>query len=246
METRTFWSRVGHWFRPVPARENADVGLSTTDGDGLLKSVTKPLNGNGSRGLFHWPGGNRSASLRRLERGYDGLGEVTDSIRRHLEAQDHRSRQMADTLAQLARTVAELPGLANAQREQLGTLVEQHESSNARLARWESTVEKIPELAEAQRAALQTVGTQFEAARQTHERMVQSTNEFTGAVRSMERSYGRSTEVLKEMHQSAVVRDGRLADLLAEHNRGMTRLWVGAIVLAASLGAATAALLMVR
>ena len=245
MERRTFWTRVGNWFRPVPAHATSDGTLPETGSDGLRKPVTTRSNGNGSRGLFARSVRERGGFWRREGSGLAVSAELLESVARHLEVQDGRSKQVADSVSQLARTVAELPGLARAQQERLASVAQRVESAAAVLKGWSPAIEKLPGLADAQREALCAVSRQVEAGRETHERMVHSTDAFTGAVRSLERAYVDSVGVMQNIQQSAAERESRLA-VMAERDRRLTRVMIGTCALAALSGAVMVSLAMIR
>ena len=154
MEARTIWTRVGHWFRPM-MRGTLTDHLPRTDGDGLLEPVPNPNDGNGSKGLFPLSRRGNKQALLQLEQGYRKLTGLVDSIHRHLEARDERSRRVADALAQMARTVAQLPPAAQGQRDQLASVAEQLEASRSTNAR---VAESVADFSKAVGALEQTYG----------------------------------------------------------------------------------------
>ena len=245
MEARTIWTRVGHWFRPM-MRGTLTDHLPRTDGDGLLEPVPNPNDGNGSKGLFPLSRRGNKQALLQLEQGYRKLTGLVDSIHRHLEARDERSRRVADALAQMARTVAQLPPAAQGQRDQLASVAEQLECSNRRLAGWDSTLKRVPELIEAQRETLSAVGEQFEASRSTNARVAESVADFSKAVGALEQTYGASVDTLKDLQRSLDNREERMTDMLAAQNRRFSRLLIGAVALAAALWIAALIVPVVR
>jgi len=239
MERPTFWSRVEHWFKPGNSQSLLDPPLPQTGADGLLKNEYSPVAGNGaSRSrVFRRP--SQGQAINRLEDGYGKISTVVDSIHKHLEIQDERSRQVADSLSQLARTVAELPDAARSQHQELANLAQHFEVSNARLARWETTVSEIPKLANAQQETLRSLTEQIESNRKTHEQIAVSLEGFAQAANTLGSAFQTSVETLAEVQRSTANRDDRLTELLEEQNRKFTKLFVGAIVLAGTLGVTT-------
>lgn len=246
MEKQRFWSRVGHWFKPGTTGGAPEGQPGQTGGDGFVNPATDPIVHDGSRGLLHLRRSGQGQALHRLQDGYVKLTGLVDSIHNHLQTQDDRTRQMADALSQLAQTVGQLPEAAQAQHKQLAVVAEQLESSNARLARWESTISQIPSLGEAQRETLQALGEQIGLTRQTHEHIARSMDGFGEAFNSLGQAFGASVETLKDLQVSAASREDSLTTLLAEHNRRFTRLFVGAIVLAAVVGVSTVVMLILK
>lgn len=237
---------MGHWFKPGSTRGTLDDQLPQPGSDGLLKPVSGGKDGHGSRGLFHLGRRNQVQAVHRLEDGYVKLTGLVDSIHKHLETQDERTRQIADALSQLAQTLGPFPEAAQAQQAQLAAMADQLESSNARFARWDATVSQIPNLADAQRETLRVFGEQVEITRLTHEQVVQSMEGFGNAVNSLGQAFSASVETLKGLQQSVTSRDDRLGTLLAEQNQKLNRLFVVALVVAAFLGVATVVMPFIR
>ncbi len=239
MERQTFWSRVEHWFKSGNSRSLIDTPLPQTGADGLLKNEYAPVEKNGATRLRAFRRPSQGQAINRLEDGYGKLSNVVDSIHKHLEIQDERSRQVADSLSQLARTVAELPDAAKSQHKELANLAQHFEASNARLSRWETTVSQIPKLADAQRDTLRSLTEQIESNRKTHEQIAVSLEGFAQAANTLGNAFQTSVETLAEVQRSTAKRDDRLTELLEEQNRKFTKLFVGAIVLAGTLGVST-------
>ncbi len=232
MEARTFWTRVGDWFRPM-TRGTLTDHLSRTDRDGLTKRSPDTNGGNGSSRFMPLSRRPHKEQVQQLEQGYQKLTGLVDSIHRHLEAQDERSRQVTEALSQVASTVARLPAAAEGQREQLAAVAEQLEHTNRRLAGCENALAPVPKLVDAQREALDSLTGQFEASSRTNARVAESVAGFSDAVGSVQRAYGTSVETLKELQRSLGDREERMTDLLVAQNRRFGRLLLGAAGLAA-------------
>lgn len=194
--------------------------------------------------LTRWQ--DKSHSLQRLEENYERLGGLIESIQKHLQTQDDRTRKIADALSSLAAPVAKLPESLRRQEEQLAAIAEQLECANERSARFEATLAELPKVADAQRQTLLAVRDEIESAKKTQDRLADSMSGFRDAVAGLTQSSTASLDTLKGLQSTAGERDERLVVLLTEHNRKFSRLFTVAIVLAAVLAAATVASLFIR
>ena len=214
--------------------------------DGLLRSREKRAGTNGSSGLLGFRRKPQLDSMIRLEDGYSRLIFLVECIRKHMDVQDERSRQIADALSSLAKTVSRLPDTSSAQEKKLAVIAEHLETAGGRLARWESTVAQFPNLADAQRETLAAVGEQLALARQSQEHVAKSLEGFGSAVGSFGDSVSRSANSMQEIQASTVQRDEQLTTLLADYNRRFARVFVAAMVMAGVMVAAVSVLLVIR
>lgn len=235
MEHAGFWSRVGQWFRSSGRGEGGAGGLPGLAPDGLLEGEATDAPGGDRRTVLSFSKRRqREEALAQLNEAYQQVAGLIESILTHLQAQDHRSAQVADALTQLAETTDRISEAAAAQSEQLGAIATQLETSNDRVRRWEQTLFELPKLAEGQREALGAIRQELQSSQEADRRMVETLEGFREAVTSWGRSSAASTEVLKELKEAASRRDEDLNTLIAAQSRRFTWLFVVTLVLAAA------------
>ncbi|NOS99295.1 MAG: hypothetical protein HOP29_01555 [Phycisphaerales bacterium] len=241
-----FWTRMGHWFKPGDSGDRLNDHDFDTDGDGLIKPVSDQHGGNGSTGgaLLRRPA--QMTSLQRLEEGYHKLSGLVDSIHRHLEVRDERTRQVADSLIQLSATVGRMTEVARVQQEQLASIARLLETSDGRQARWEQAIAQIPNLVDAQRDNLQSVSAHLGAVQSTHERVAASLTGFGESVGVMRQTLVQSADVMARAQCEAAVREERMTGLFARQGRWFTGVIAAVAVLAAAVIVLNLVVLFVR
>lgn len=228
-----FWARMGDWFRPGDVRERSQDHALVTDDDGLDGTASEHHGGNGSSGgrLLRRPAS--ASSLQRLEEGYHKLSGLVDSIHRHLEVRDERTRQVSESLTQLSAVVGRMTEVGRQQQEQLAAIARLLEASDGRQARWERAIAQIPNLVDAQREGLQSLSAHLEAVQSTHDRVVASLDGFGGTVGMMGESLAKSVDMIARAQGEAASREQRLTGLFARQGRWFT--WVVAAIAAVTV-----------
>ena len=249
MAERKFWSQMRQWFRTGEHTEAAAKVVPELDVDGVLKSAD-PQGGHGdgrhATTIRPWfRRGVRAQSISRLEDRYDQLSGLINSIHKHLETQETRSRETAQALSELAASVSRLPESAQSQTRQLEAIATHLEAANARSDRWELVLGRFAEHAESQSEALRDLGEQINATRGTHERIADSLVGFGDAMGNMSKVSSASAQALRDLQTSAASRQEQFAAVLNEQGRRFGQLFAIGIVLAAVI-AASAALLVFK
>jgi chromosome segregation ATPase len=237
MEHASIWTRMGQWFK---AAGRGGQKLPKVSSDGLLDDDEAFLGGdNGEAGDTAVAAPltrrrQREQALEKLQQGYEQVIGLVDSIHTHLQAQDERTRQIAEALTRLANTTGRIPDAAEAQSQQLATIASQLEASNDRARRWEKTLFDLPKLAEAQRETLSGIGQELQSARQSDDRMAGTLDGLRDAVHSLGESSAASTRRLESLQEAASQRDESLHHLMKEQNKRFIWLFVVTLILAAA------------
>ena len=223
MPASNLFSRMGGWFKPGGSTKISAADPAQLDEDGLLKPGQDASNRGGvSTLLSRWQ--ERSQSLERLEDGYQKLTDLVDGIQTHLQNQDERSRTIANGLNSMAEHVARLPDVFQQQNSQIAAIVEQLECAGARSGRIEATLGELPKVVDSQRESLLAVRDQIESSTRTQQSLVDSMGELAGAISALNQSSTDSVQTIKSVQVSAEASQVRLADLVSEHSRKLTKL----------------------
>lgn len=229
------WSRMGKWIRHAGRPGDGEFLPGVVDSDGLLKpqlttdSETESAGGSTNPLLARR---RREQAVERLEHGFQEVVGMVDAIRGHLDSQEGRAREIADSLGRLAETMARMPETAAATGETLAAIADQIQAANDRSERWEDTLGRLPELADAQRETLESLSRQMSGSRQHEERLAATMDGFRQAVESLDSSSSASAEMLKGLRLEATVRDVELGELVRDQARRLTLLFASTLALA--------------
>ena len=234
MSEQKFWSRIIQWFKSPTRAATAEPSVV----DVYERDVADPVEAEPEvdhmnetvESLMTLKQGQTQVATR-IDDGFGQLSNLVSAVHKHLKSQDEQSTQIAGAVSQLAETVSRLPDAVSGQSEHLLAITEQLESVNAHAARWDDTISQIPSLADAQRQTLQAICERIDTSQETQAHVMKSMDGFREAVGSLSETSTASNESIKEMQDSAQVRDERLIGLIAEQNRRFTRLFVVTIVL---------------
>ncbi|MCH7702182.1 MAG: hypothetical protein IID37_10885, partial [Planctomycetes bacterium] len=175
----------------------------------------------------------REQAVERLEQGFQQVVGMVDAIRAHLDTQEGRTREIADSLGRLAETMVRMPETAAATSDSLAAIADQIQAANDRSDRWEDTLGRLPELADAQRETLENLSRQMSGSREHEERLAGTMDGFRRAVESLDSSSSASAEMLKGLRIEATARDVQLGELVRDQARRLTLLFASTLVLAA-------------
>lgn len=230
------WSRMGKWIKSAGRPGESEFMPGAIDSDGLLKpQLSADADPDAAAGSTNplVTRKRREQAVDRLEQGFQEVVGMVDAIRAHLDSQEGRTREIADSLSRLAETMARVPETAAATGESLAAIADQIHAANDRAERWEDTLGRLPELADAQRETLESLSRQMSGSREHEERLAATMDGFRQAVTSLDSSSSASAEMLKGLRTEATARDVQLGDLMREQARRLTLLLGAALVLAA-------------
>jgi len=230
------WSRMGKWIRHAGRPGDRDFMPGAIDADGLPRpQLTSDSEGDALAGPTNplLARRRREQAVERLEQGFQEVVGMVDSIRAHLDTQEGRTREIADSLGRLAEALATVPETAAATGESLAAIADQIHAANDRSDRWEDTLGRLPELADAQRETLENLSRQMSGSREHEERLAGTMDGFRRAVESLDSSSSASAEMLKGLRIEATAHDVQLGELVRDQARRLTLLFASTLVLAA-------------
>lgn len=249
MEKATFWSRVGHWFRPggrglSPDELHGGGGLGEGDGPTLSTGVADVLPPTGSTGSRFRLARSTSA-VERLEEEYGRIVRLVESVQIHLERQGERAEVMARSLSSVADSLTSLPETSRSNTEALAEINERLETDGATLRRLDDNLSQLPRLADAQRESMVSIGRHLETSKQTNDKLVATLDGFQQAVTMVGEATSATAQALRDIRTDATAKENRVAAALREQTRRMTFFAVAAVSLA-SVAAVVAVIALVR
>ncbi len=242
MQRATFWSRMGHWFRP-------STKLTTEEGDPMAGDgpivsgelvMTEP---SGAASKFRL---NRSAAvLERLEEDHARVVRLIEAVQTHLQQQGERGESVAQSLARLAESLEHLPEASKTQLEALVAIGQRLEADGASFRRVEENLTQLPRIADAQRETMVSIGRQLDLSRQTSDKVGVTLDGFQQAVTLLGEATSASARALQDMRGESASREQRVASILEEQTRRLTMFAIAAVSLAA-LAAVVAVVALVK
>jgi len=167
---------------------------------------------------------------------------LIESLQNYMHAQDTRTAEISQSLAQLAASLTQVPELSKRQADTLATIASQLQMAGERTRRIE---EVLPKLAHAHHEVLSSLGSKLDATRAIDERMVGALDIFRDAVATLGHTSEANTTTLKTMEASAASRDEHLVGLMGQQNRRFVMLFAVTALLAAG-AIATCVVALVR
>ncbi len=225
MQRATFWSRMGHWFRPTGRSTDGLDGLGSDGGTGRGELVmTEPP---GAAPKFRLA---RSAlTIERFEEEHARVVNLVESVQTHLQQQGERSELIARSLSRLAESLEHLPEASKTQLDALVAIGQRLEADGASFRRVEENLSQLPRIADAQRETMVSIGRQLDLSRQTNEKVGTTLDGFQQAVTVLGDTTSASTKALQEMRWDAAHREERVATILEEQTRRLTIFAVAAV-----------------
>jgi archaellum component FlaC len=226
VETTSFWSRVGHWFRRSPAAEFGDrpdrdpVTMDAVSSTGLSTDLQGGPGSGGDGNRLRATRGN--ASLLRLEEEYARVVNLVENIQRHLATQSEHSEKMARALERLADNLAHVPETAHKQLDALVQISAATGADAASSRRIEENLSHLPQIADAQRETMVSIDRHLDASTQTNSRVVTTLEGVDHSVNKLGESTDASTRAVEKMRWDSAARDELIATLLQEQTRRLT------------------------
>ncbi len=229
METQTFISRIGKWFKKDAASGgNGDLPL---EGEVHGHAGTGGGTGLESRSTFLRPWAKRDAAIQNLQHGFDTLTDLMGSIRDNLEKQNARQDQLVQTLAQLPLTLEMLPESSRVQSETLKAIHRQIEHQNGQQQKLADILGRISDADAQHRSTLDALGERVESLNAQDARMADHLNGVGSAMQSVSKTSEQSAQVLSQMRDNLNSRDGELERILHRQGNRFTTMLAVAIFL---------------
>lgn len=234
-EQQTLLNRIGGWFRKNSTDSADDPSYHDGNGNG---EVLDGGNGLEPRNTFLRPWAKRDQAIDNLQRGIGALSDLLASIRDNMEKQSIRQDELLQHLAHLPEALKALPESGKAHGETLRAIHQQIEQQNAQQSQLGKILERIS-------SADATQGKTLDALHQTvssmgeHDAAITRNLQTLGsALASVTQNSQASAQVLEQLRDNTVQRDGELERVIRRQNTRFTTLLTVAIVLSvASLSA---------
>lgn len=222
METQKFWSRIGHWFKKsdspssMAGFDGQSVALGETAGRVAEVeadiAVTATADPPKAPSLFRRS--RTHQDLERLEAQYTRVGNLMDSIERHMESQADRSERIACSLDRLAQNLTGVPEAFRHQLEVLSSIRETVTTEQDRASRIEESLSQWPRVADAQRETMVSISRQLDESRESNTRMASTVEECSGTFARVGETAAASTKAIERFAGDAAANTERVARLL--------------------------------
>jgi len=216
----TFWQRVGSLLRGGSTRVNSGDGHGNgppaMPGDPSVPDVLDDPPRPPSA-LMRWGRrGNHSDALRAE---YHRVAALLDSLEDHFRNQDERTRQLADSVTQVAANLASLADSQRSQGDWIRSIAAQTEAAGQTTRGVAETLRQVPPLLDAQLRASQSMATRLEASSRFESELTTSLQSFGQAVDSLRTSSATQVETLQRLHASEREQRAALTSLVREQGR---------------------------
>ncbi len=197
--------------------------------------------------LSFLPGARRDAAISQLQRGFDELVELIQTLRSHMNQQSQRADRMLDIMERLPMALEALPETNRNQArlvEALHTYLEQHGKQTYRL---HEAVGSLARATEQQSGVLNLMQAQVQDSRELDQQRFASINAVNESLHHLGANSEMSIETLRRICESSQQNDSRMEHLIERQARHMNVLTaVFSIVVLIALGAAVYALWLIN
>ena len=244
----SLWQRVGGWLR----RSQGPIGVTKVvhvDAEGMLVETEQNSQINENTELItEHP---RAAELTSLEKGFNRLVQVLESINHNVEIQRNQGAELKEQMDTMGKWLKSLPeaGLSQAA---LKELTEEFQKNTLRNQQLMETVGVLPQLTREQVEKLAEITRQLETATQNDERLTDSFQSFDSTVKSVllsskqqSTSLDAMTDSLGNMTETLQKNEQRLQEILNQQNRRLILMFgIFAIISLALVGAIVTLILL--
>ncbi len=233
-----FSDRVGGFFRrfkrergdsAVGVHLNGDDGQNDYsdgfDGDDAATAVLDEPghngNGNGNGHGLAKPNGSRDSTLSKLERGYDEVVDLMQSVRSHLSEQSERSERLVSILEGLPEALRGLPESSRRQAQMLESIQTHLDRQAISGEKLTDAISGLSKSTEAQDQAMSAMQQQLAAQHETDQLMLGSFSQINGTLSQVGESNQASADMLRQLAEHAERSDRQMRDLFSRGQKQM-------------------------
>jgi chromosome segregation ATPase len=214
MNQRTFWQRVGDFFRPETTLNRI------ANGDRLTSFSTDlgPLGPADDRPSGSW-WSRRSGRAAHSREALTRMSELLDSLDTHFRKQDERAEQLGTAVNRLAETLGALADAQRDQGEQVRTIAEHANTSSRHQAALSESLSRVPASLHAQTEAVRAMVRQMEIAQDADTHMFESMRKLGEAVSNLNQSANSQVETLRRINAAEREQKASLIALVRDQGR---------------------------
>lgn len=231
MAMKDIFSRTGGWLRTHNPLKGSDYEPEI-DNEGLISEESaqaepaeekQPEQGDQVLVKTVQPA-EKSASLEKLQEGFNKLIEQLQGINEHLNSQVVQTQDLMGRIDQLPELLEKFPAVVENQKQLTEQLLAQLEAAAAKNDQFIETVEKIPAETAKQTDALADIDHQLAAAADIDVQMAESFNKFHETLGKLNQSTIGQTDGIMQMSKTFAASDRYLKYVLSRQHKRF--LWV--------------------
>ena len=239
MGLKDFWSRTTGWLQ-THKLSRADDLTPQIDDEGLISQDTEPTRQAADESpqaetqsseviVKAVPPADKSASLEKLQAGFDKLIGQLRGINEHLDCQVAQHEDLMGRVEKLPELLENFPAAVENQKRLIEQMLEQLESADAKNQQFIDAVEKIPAETAKQTDALTDIDHQLAAAADTDVQMAEGLNKFNETLEKLNQSTASQTDGILQMSKTFATSDRYLKYIMSRQRRSF--MWVFFIAL---------------
>ncbi len=214
MQQRTFWQRVGDFFRPETTLNRLSSGGQLTD----YSTDLVPLESEtGSIPRSWWS--RRSNKSSNTRAAIAQMGDLAGSLNDHFRKQDKRAEELGRAVNRLAETLCNLAEAQRDQGEQVRFIAENAGESSRHQAALSESLSRVPASLTAQADAIRAMVRQMEIAQDADTHMFESMRRLSEAVNNLNSSATSQVETLRRINTAEREQKAALIALVRDQGR---------------------------
>jgi len=167
---------------------------------------------------FFRPWARRDAAINNLQSGFTQLTELMGAIRNNLERQGERHDELVSHLSYLPKVIDLIPETSRVQSETLRAIHQQLETQNGNQRQLASILERISQTSGDQRKILDALRERMTMLDEHDQIIADNLSGFGAAMQNVSRNSQTSAQILEQLRNNMVQRDGEMEKVLKTHN----------------------------
>lgn len=161
----------------------------------------------------------KSASIEKLEKGFNNLVDQLQGINKHLDQQVSQHEDLMKHMDHLPKLLESFPSVVENQKELTDQLIEQLKAASLKQQQFVEAVEKIPTETAKQTDALEEIDHQLAASADTDVQMVENFIKFNEAVSRLDQTSASQRDSILQMSKTFAASDRYLKYLMSRQNK---------------------------
>lgn len=231
MTLKNIWLKTGGWLREHNPFKGADYEPQI-DSEGLISEEveqTEPAETNQAAEskqvmVKTVQPTDKSASIEKLQAGFDNLINQLQGINEHLNRQATQTQDLMQRIDRLPELLEKFPSVVENQKQLTEQLLEQLKAATEKNQQFIETIEKIPTETSKQTDALTNIDHQLSAAADIDVQMTESFNKFNETLDKLNQSSLGQTDGILQMSKTFATSDRYLKYIMSRQRKSF--LWV--------------------
>jgi len=228
MAVKGFLTRVTGWVRSRFSSETADFQPSV-DSDGLIAGPPETESADNSAIVKKVHSTDKSASIERLEVGFNKLIDQLQGINKHLSQQVNQHEGLMKQIDHFPKLLESFPSVVENQKQLTEQLLEQLKAASLKQQQFVEAVEKMPNETAKQTDALEQIDHQLAASADTDVQMVENFIKFNEAIDKLNQTAKGQRDSILQMSKTFAASDRYLKYLISRQNKRFMWIFMTAV-----------------